>query len=134
MRCISAVSTSNGSRPPIRLRRAQGCTEFSRFNRHESDMVPVEIEVAAGGANSTRKMSMRALVFAGSAAILMTAASLAFGQPAPAPAPGAEDSKQGGSAGVRDKQRACRQEGQGKGTRGPDLQDYVAVCVAEARL
>jgi hypothetical protein len=77
---------------------------------------------------------MRALAITGLAAVLMTAASLAFGQPAPAPAPGAEDSKQGRSAGVRDKQRACRQEGQGKGSRGPDLQDYVAVCVAEARL
>jgi hypothetical protein len=77
---------------------------------------------------------MRALVIAALAASLVTAASLAFGQQSPAPAPGAEESKQGRAAGVREKRQACRQEGQGKGTRGPDLQDYVAVCVAEAHL
>jgi hypothetical protein len=79
---------------------------------------------------------MRALAITGLAAILMTAASVAFGQqaPAPAPAPGAEETKQGRAAGVREKRQACRQDGQSKGTRGPDLQDYVAVCVAEAHL
>lgn len=32
------------------------------------------------------------------------------------------------------KRQACRQEGMGRSMRGPDLQDYVAVCVMEARL
>jgi psiF repeat len=77
---------------------------------------------------------MRVLVIAIVTAILMGAGSLASAQQAPAPAPGAENSKQDRPAAARDKRRACREEGQSKGSRGPDLQDYVAVCVAEARL
>jgi len=77
---------------------------------------------------------MRVLVIAGVASILAGASSLVSAQQAPALAPGVEDSKQGRSADVRAKRRACRQEGQSKGSRGPDLQDYVAICVAEARL
>jgi subtilisin family serine protease len=37
-------------------------------------------------------------------------------------------------ASVEKKRFACRQEGMNKGMRGPDLQDYVVVCLAEARL
>lgn len=77
---------------------------------------------------------MRVLVIAGVAAILMGAVSFVSAQQAAAPAPGVEDSKQALSAGARDKRRVCRQEGQSKGSRGPDLQDYVAICLAEARL
>jgi len=36
-------------------------------------------------------------------------------------------------ASVEKKRFACRQEGMNKGMRGPDLQDYVVVCLAEAR-
>jgi hypothetical protein len=82
---------------------------------------------------TTRKNSMRMLVVASVFAILIGAGSLASAQQPPAPAPGA-DSKQGQSAAARDKRQACRQEGQSKGSRGPDLQDYVVLCVAEARL
>src|SRR5215831_10287376 len=37
-------------------------------------------------------------------------------------------------ASVEKKRLVCRQEGASKGMRGPDLQDYVVICVAEARL
>jgi hypothetical protein len=80
---------------------------------------------------------MRAFLMAGIAATLVSlvsAAKLASAQQAPAPTPGAEESKQGRSAAVRSKRQACRQEGQGKGSRRPDLQDYVAICVAEAQV
>ena len=76
---------------------------------------------------------MRVLVVA-VAAILMGGVSVASGQQAPAATPGAEQTRQNQLSGARDKRRACRQEAQGKGTRGGDLQDYVVVCVAEARL
>lgn len=52
-----------------------------------------------------------------SAAILLTGASLAFGQPVPAPPPRPETAPSGQDT-----------------LRGVDLQDYVAVCVLEARL
>jgi len=77
---------------------------------------------------------MRVLVITAAAAVLLGALSVASAQQAAAPTPGAENPKQGRSAAAQDKRRTCRQEGQSKGTRGPDLQDYVAICVAEARL
>ena len=72
-----------------------------------------------------------------SAAVLLTGASLAFGQPAPAPSPRPETapSGQGTPQLPTDAKRfACRQDGTNKGMRGADLQDYVAVCLLEARL
>jgi hypothetical protein len=69
-----------------------------------------------------------------SAAVLLTAASLAFGQAAPPPAPGPETAPSGQGTVAGAKRVACRQEGTNKGMRGADLQDYVAVCVLEARL
>jgi hypothetical protein len=73
----------------------------------------------------------------GSAAVVLTGASLAFGQPTPTPQPSPETAPSDqanpqGRAGV--KRSACRQEGTNKNMRGADLQDYVAVCVLEARL
>jgi hypothetical protein len=80
---------------------------------------------------------MRTFLIAGVAAILVSAANLASAQQPPSPTQpptaGAEESK-GRSPGVQNKRQACRRDGQAKGSRGPDLQDYVAVCVAEARL
>jgi hypothetical protein len=75
---------------------------------------------------------MRMLMAAAVASIVLSAANPSFAQQNPPS--GAEESKQGASPGVRAKRQACRQEGQGKGQRGADLQDYVVVCVAEARL
>ena len=72
-----------------------------------------------------------------SAAVLLTGASLAFGQPAPAPPPRPETAPSGQGAPqlpTNAKRFACQQEGTNKGMRGSDLQDYVAVCVLEARL
>jgi hypothetical protein len=72
-----------------------------------------------------------------SAAFLITGASLAFGQPTPAPrsspetAPSDQATPQVSTSA---KQSACRQEGTNKGMQGADLRDYVAVCVLEARL
>jgi hypothetical protein len=77
---------------------------------------------------------MRAFLIAGVAAILVSAAHLASAQQPSTATPSAEESKQGRSPGVQSKRQACRRDGQAKGSRGPDLQDYVAVCVAEARL
>jgi hypothetical protein len=73
----------------------------------------------------------------GSAAVVLTGASLAFGQPTPAPPPSPETAPSGQAtpqARASVKQSACRQEGRNKNMRGADLQDYVAVCVLEARL
>jgi hypothetical protein len=72
-----------------------------------------------------------------SAAVVLTGASLASGQPAPAVPPSpetapADQATPQARAGV--KRSACRQEGTTKNMRGADLQDYVAVCVLEARL
>jgi hypothetical protein len=72
-----------------------------------------------------------------SVAILLTGASLAFGQPVPAPPPRPETAPSGQDTPqlpADAKRVACRQEGTNKGMRGVDLQDYVAVCVLEARL
>jgi hypothetical protein len=71
----------------------------------------------------------------GSAAVMLTGASLAFGQPTPAPPPSPETAPSGQAtpqARASVKQSACRQEGRNKDMRGADLQDYVAVCVLEA--
>jgi hypothetical protein len=75
----------------------------------------------------------------GSMAVVLTGASLAFGQPTPAPRPSPETAPSDQAtpqvpAGVKQKQAACGQEGSKKGMRGVDLQDYVAICVLEARL
>jgi|RhiMethySRZTD1v2_1073278.scaffolds.fasta_scaffold3707260_1 hypothetical protein len=75
----------------------------------------------------------------GSAAAVLAGAGLAFGQPTPAPRPSPDTTPSDQAtpqvpAGVKQKQFACRQEGTKKGMRGPDLQDYVVVCVLEARL
>ena len=73
----------------------------------------------------------------GSAAVVLTGASLAFGQPTPAPPPSPETAPSGQAtpqARASVKQSACRQEGRNKNMRGADLQDYVPVCVLEARL
>jgi hypothetical protein len=72
-----------------------------------------------------------------SAAILLSGARLALGQPTPSPRPSPEAAPSNQTtpqmpAGA--KRSACRQEGTNKGMRGADLQDYVAVCVLEARL
>ena len=67
-----------------------------------------------------------------SAAILLIGASLAFGQPVPAPPPRPETAPSGQDTPrlpADAKRVACRQEGTNKGMRGVDLQDYVAVCV-----
>jgi hypothetical protein len=82
---------------------------------------------------------MRMLATMSLAAMLSTAASLSsFSQPAspPARAPGSEstESEQDLQASTAAKRRACRQDGTSKSMSGPDLQDYVAVCVLEARL
>ncbi len=82
---------------------------------------------------------MRALVVAGLAAISITAANLAFAQQSPPPpaapaAPGVTEPKQGRSPAAQSRRLACRQDGQSKGMRGPQLTNYVAVCVEEARL
>ena len=72
-----------------------------------------------------------------SAAILIIGASLAFGQPTPAPRPSPEAAPSDQAtprAPTGAKRSACRQEGTNKGMQGADLQDYVAVCVLEARL
>ena len=72
-----------------------------------------------------------------SAAVLLTSMSLALGQPAPASPPSAETApsdQAGPQTSTAAKRSACRQEGTNKGMRGPDLRDYVAVCVLEARL
>src|SRR5215472_7152510 len=54
---------------------------------------------------------------------------------APIPAPrSTEPEGDDVHASVEKKRLACRQEGASKGMRGPDLQDYVVICVAEARL
>jgi hypothetical protein len=76
---------------------------------------------------------MRAFLFVGVAAILVSAANLASAQQPSTSTPSAEESK-GRSPGVQSKRQACRRDGQAKGSRGAELQDYVAVCVAEARL
>jgi len=87
---------------------------------------------------------MRALVVAGLAALSITAANLAFGQQPPPPgaappppgaaAPPAAVVPQGRSPAAQSRRIACRQDGQSKGMRGPELTNYVAVCVEEARL
>ena len=69
-----------------------------------------------------------------SAAILIIGASLAFGQPTPAPRPSPEAAPSDQATPTGAKRSACRQEGTNKGMQGADLQDYVAVCVLEARL
>jgi hypothetical protein len=73
----------------------------------------------------------------GSAAVLLTSMSLALSQPAPTPPPSVETAPSDQAApqtSTAAKRVACRQEGTNKGMRGPDLRDYAAVCVLEARL
>jgi hypothetical protein len=73
----------------------------------------------------------------GSAAVVLTGANLAFGQTTPAPPSSPETAPSGQvtpQARASVKRSACRQEGINKNMRGADLQDYVAVCVLEARL
>jgi hypothetical protein len=80
---------------------------------------------------------MRTLATYGMAALLLSAAQSAFGQPAPTPAPTVNPDEAGENnprAAVQKKRGNCRQEGMGQGLRGPDLLDHVAVCVQEARL
>jgi len=68
-------------------------------------------------------------------AILFSAAGPSLAQPAPAPGPNAAESDQDNPpVPAESKRRACRQDGTAQGLHGPDLQDYAAVCVMEARL
>jgi len=94
-----------------------------------------------------RDFSMRKLASVGLAATVLIAASLCYGQgtqPSQGTQPGqgtqlgqstgATEADQGNPSLSEGKRRACHQEGMSKSMRGPDLQDYVAVCALEARL
>jgi len=69
-----------------------------------------------------------------SAAVLLTSMSLALGQSPPPSTETAPSDQAAPQTSTAIKRSACRQEGTNKGMRGPDLRDYVAVCVLEARL
>jgi hypothetical protein len=78
---------------------------------------------------------MKAIYVLGLAAILLTSASGCFAQPAPAPGPeGTETNQESPAVATEAKRAACRQQAAGKSIRGPDLADYVVICVEEARL
>jgi hypothetical protein len=76
---------------------------------------------------------MRALVICGLVGFLVLIANLSFGELAPAPNPD-ESGENNSTTAVQKKRADCRQVGTGQGLRGPDLVDYVSVCVQEARL
>jgi hypothetical protein len=78
---------------------------------------------------------MRRRATYGMAALLLLAAQAALGQPASEPAGNPDEAGENNPrAAMQKKRAACRQEATGKGLRGPELVDQVAVCVQEARL